>query len=119
MLLTGSLLVTVHGDAHLFDRALADGADGIDVVDQAVIDFQHLGIGNLDAPLIAGGDGEDIGLDDIVPDVFQQGGVAVLAYDLVIDAAGFLGPQDLGVDGLAIDPHRQLIDSSTVRQRER
>ena len=72
--------------------------EGIDVVDQAVIDGERLGVGQRDAAGFAGRDREDVRLHRLRADVFEQRRVAVLAHDLVVDAARFAGVEDLRLD---------------------
>jgi hypothetical protein len=73
---------------------------------------------NLDAALVAGRDGEDVGLDGAGANVFQQRWIAKLAHDGIVNGPRLRRFQDLGVDRLPIDPHGQLADHSPFRQRE-
>ena len=87
-------------------------------MEEAIVRGQDLAVFNLDAPLVAGRDGENVGLDGPCAHILQQGRVAQLAHNLVVDGAGLVGVQDFGLDGLAVDPHGELGYRRAFRQRE-
>jgi len=90
----------------------------VDVAEGAVVGRQQRRVLDLDQPFVARWDGEDVGLDGVLADVLQQGGVAQLAHDGVVDAAGLVLAQQLGLDGHAVYPHRQLADGRAGGQRK-
>ena len=110
----------VHDDADLGDGPGREffRAQGIEVGDAAVVFFQYFVVGNLDPFAAAGLDGEDAHAEYAAPVIFQQGGVAQPAHDVLVDAPGLGGVEQLGPGLAAVDPHAEIIDDGAGGQRE-
>ncbi len=110
----------LHVDAETAHRQVRDMIDPqrIDVVDQPLIDFQQLGIFDFEGALAAGRDREDVGLDGVRADVFEQRRIAHLLHDGRVDLLSFFFFQNLGPVGLAVDAHHQIGDRHAARQRK-
>ena len=63
-------------------------------------------------------DREHAGLEDVAARPFQQAGIALLAQDRLVDLAGPLLLDDVGLDQLVADPHAEAADRGVLRQRE-
>ena len=128
-------LNAVAGRVNGFQRALgvefdfhADVLDGcggklfsverIQVAHEAVVGLEHLRVGERDPFVAARFDGEDADLEHVPPCVLQQGWVAHFADDILINTAGLVGQQKLGLDRLAVDLHRELVDLRAGWHRE-
>jgi len=99
------------------------GAEALDVeavavAGEAALDRKHLAVGDLDAAVLAGRDRENAGLQQAAARVLEQGRVAHPADDVLVGAAGLLGVEEFGIDGLAVHPHAELADSRAVGDRE-
>ena len=87
-------------------------------MDQAGRLRQHLAVGQLDAALAAGRDGEDAGLERAPAHVFQQRRITLAPDDVLVDGAGLVAAQQLALQLLAIHPHVEARDRGVLRQRE-
>ena len=91
---------------------------GVAVAIAVALERQHLRVGDLDALLGVRGDRKDAGLEDVAARPFQQARVALLAQDRLVDFAGPLLLDDVGLDQLVADPHAEAGDRGVLRQRE-
>src|SRR3972149_1581423 len=64
------------------------------------------------------GGGERGGRERPPAPVVEQGRVARLAHDVVVDAAGFLRREDLALDLLPVHPHGELTHRGIHREGE-
>ena len=91
---------------------------GIDIVHQAAVQGQHLGVFDLDPFLRLGQDGENASPEGIPAHVLEQCRVPLPPDNVLIDAARLFGWQDLAREPLAIDPHAKVIDRRPLGQRK-
>ena len=106
-----ALGVQGHGDVEIFERCGGKffGAQWQGVADEAVVGFEQLCVGDFDALGAVGFDGIDAHFEDVLRGVFEQGGVAHLAHDVLVDATRFVGIQQFGFDGVAVDLHGEFV----------
>ena len=102
----------VHFDADVLDRFGGKllRVEGIDIADHPGVGGEHLGIGKGDALAAVWLDGENAHFEDIAAGVFEQGGVLQFAHDVLVNGAGLVGGQQLGLDLLAGDLHGELVN---------
>ena len=93
-------------------------AQRVDEAHQAVLPLQELGVADLDASLAVGRDGEDVGLEHPAVDVLQQGGVALAADDLLVDAAGLVPVQQAALKLLSVNEHGEVGDGGVLGEGE-
>ena len=106
----------------------ADGLDGLggeffrvereDEIYQSRVGLQQLRVGQGDALAAVWFDGKDADFEEIAPGIFQQRGIAQAAHDVLVDAAGFVGGQQFGLHGLAVDLHREFVDLRALGNRK-
>ena len=104
---------------------LLDGAVGVlgraerkQEIGEAVVVAAELRVAERDGSFGAGRNREDAGFEHAGADPFQQGGVAVLADDLFVAAAGIILREQLGLVFFAVDQQRELVDRSVIRKRK-
>ncbi len=82
------------------DRPRAGGGQGFaagqEVVDAAALAGEDLVVGEADALTAVGLDGEDAGADEAVAGELEEGGIADLVDDGLVDAAGLIAGEDFG-----------------------
>ena len=109
-----------HVDRQLAQRVLLQqlALQGVAVAVAVALERQHLRVGDLDPLLGVRRDREDAGLEDVAAGPFEQARVALLAQDRLVDLAGPLLLDDVGLDQLVADPHAEAGDRRVLRQRE-
>ena len=114
------LVDQLHADGDLLHRraAVVAGAQRVVEVVEAVLLFEHLRVGEVHRARLAGGDGEDAGLEEATVEVFEQGGVQLAADDLFVDAPRLLAREQLALHGLAIDGQLEVADRGVLGQGE-
>ncbi len=107
-------------DALVFQRLVGVEIGGlrIDVANQAAFAGQYLTVLDGNPAFLVRRNREDVGLDRVHADVLQQGGIAQLADDFVVDSPRLAGAEDLGLNRRPINPHGQLADRCPGRQWE-
>ncbi|OPZ80408.1 MAG: hypothetical protein BWY77_01090 [bacterium ADurb.Bin431] len=94
------------------------GVEGIEVLDQAVVALQQLGIAQADVFFSARRNGKNAHPVEPLAAVFEQGRIAPGADDLLIEAARLAGIEQLGLDAAAVDLHRELVQLPSARDRK-
>ena len=94
------------------------GVQGIEVLDQAVLGLEDLGVGDLDALLAVGRDGIDPGPEEIAAHVLEQARVAHAADDVLVDPPGLAAVEDLALDPLVADVHGEIGDGGAFGNGE-
>src|SRR5690606_35381003 len=89
----------VDANARLLQRRRREavGGEWVGVADQTVLGGQHLAVLDRDAALFSWRDRKNARLDGAASDVFQQGGIALAADDLVVDIARLFRREDFGL----------------------
>jgi hypothetical protein len=88
------------------------------VAEGAVLQGEELAEAEGEAALPLGGDGEDTRADDVEADIFKEGGVAQGADDVGVDAGGLVAAEQLALEGLAVNRHREVGDGGAGREEE-
>ena len=110
----------LHVDLKLAQRMLPQhfALQGVLIAIRAAAQRQHLGVGDRDAFLRLGRNGEHAGLEQVAAGPFQQARVAALAEDGLVNLAGALFLDHVGLDEPVADPHAEAGNRGVLRQRE-
>ncbi len=120
MVLIGSVVSILNATDKSFDGLLGmlEGADRQQEVDQAAVFMQQLGIANFDRSLGVRRNGEDAGLKQSVPHVFEQSRIALASDDFLVDFSRVVLVEQSARQFFAVVEQRKVADGRVFGDRK-
>jgi len=110
----------IHLDRDCLDRGGREllRVQRIGVRHEAIVAAQQLRVLELNPLLAQRLNWEDADLEQALPGVLQQGRIARLAHDVLVDLPRLVRVEQFRLDLLAVDVHREPVDLRAARNRE-
>ncbi len=110
----------IHTDIQILDGLGGEflRVEGVEVGERAGVPFKQLAVNDFHLFAAVRLYGVDAGLEHVAPGVFQKGGVAHLADDILVDLPGFAGFYQFRLCHRAIDLHAEFIDVGVLGDGE-